>query len=57
MNATSIQGSVQYESPELVELGTLHELTLTCDKRLGGSDGFTFMGQAIVCSDIATTSV
>jgi hypothetical protein len=39
-----------YEAPELAELGTLHELTLVCDKRLGSSDGFTFMGQAIVCS-------
>ena len=30
--------------PELAEL-----TQQGCDKRLGGSDGFTFMGQAIVC--------
>jgi len=42
--------SCEYEPPRLVELGAFHELTLqTCDKRLNGSDGFTFMGQPIVC--------
>jgi hypothetical protein len=39
-----------YEPPKLVELGGLHALTLGCDKALGSSDGFTFMGQTIVCS-------
>ena len=43
-------GITPYEAPELAELGTLHELTLYCDKTLGSSDGFTFMGQAIVCA-------
>lgn len=39
-----------YDAPALVELGALQELTLQgCDKRLGDSDGFTFMGQPIVC--------
>lgn len=39
-----------YEAPAIRVLGSVAELTLTgCDKRLGGSDGFTFMGQAIVC--------
>jgi hypothetical protein len=40
-----------YEPPVVVELGTLQELTLQfpCDKRLNGSDGFTFMGEPIVC--------
>jgi hypothetical protein len=42
--------SAGYEPPELVEVGTLHELTLFCDKRLGDSDGFTFMGQPIACT-------
>ena len=43
-------GITTYEAPELAELGTLHELTLYCDKKLGDADGFTFMGQSIVCS-------
>ena len=40
----------EYEPPELTQLGGLHELTLGCDKTLGSTDGFTFMGQQIVCS-------
>jgi hypothetical protein len=43
-------GMPAYEAPELAELGTLHDLTLGCDKHLGSSDGFTFMGQAITCT-------
>jgi hypothetical protein len=39
-----------YEAPALVELGAFQQLTLGCDKKLGSSDGFTFQGQAIVCS-------
>jgi hypothetical protein len=39
-----------YEAPALVEIGALQELTLGCDKTYGSSDGFTFMGQAIVCT-------
>lgn len=38
-----------YEAPVLRVLGAVAELTQACDKRLGGSDGFTFMGSAIVC--------
>ena len=40
-----------YESPALVELGTLQELTLAdcVDKTLGPSDGHTFMGITISC--------
>ena len=38
-----------YEAPALRVLGTVHELTQSCDKALNGSDGFTFMGQPIVC--------
>jgi hypothetical protein len=38
-----------YDAPAVRVLGTVHELTQGCDKRLGGSDGYTFMGQAIVC--------
>lgn len=35
-----------YEAPKLTVLGSLHALTMQ-DKKLGQSDGFTFMGQAI----------
>ncbi len=42
--------SAGYERPELVEVGTLHELTLGCDKTDGGSDGFTYHGQPISCT-------
>ncbi len=44
------KSTAAYEAPELVELGALQELTLGCDKTFGSSDGFTFMGQSIVCS-------
>ena len=37
----------QYEAPALTVLGSVHSLTQTQDKKLGGSDGFTFMGQGI----------
>lgn len=40
----------EYSPPELVEIGSLRELTLGCDKRYGDADGFTFIGQSIVCS-------
>jgi hypothetical protein len=39
-----------YEPPRLTELGTLHEVTLGCDKTSGGSDGFTYHGVPIVCA-------
>ena len=38
-----------WTAPNLTIHGTVKEITLGCDKMLGGSDGFTFMGQAIVC--------
>ena len=38
-----------YQAPALRVLGTVADLTQYCDKQLGGSDGWTFMGQAIVC--------
>jgi hypothetical protein len=52
MLATPVERTGTYESPALVELGTLQELTLSdfCDKKLGGTDGFTFMGLAITCN-------
>jgi hypothetical protein len=39
-----------YEAPVLTVLGKVEELTLGCDKHEGGSDGFTFHGQAISCT-------
>jgi hypothetical protein len=42
-------GPDAYQAPALRVLGPVAELTQGCDKQLGGSDGFTFMGQAIVC--------
>jgi len=40
-----------YQAPSLQVLGAVAELTqqFPCDKKLNGSDGFTFMGQPIVC--------
>ncbi len=35
-----------YEAPELIEIGTVNELTFG-DKKYGDSDGFTFMGVPI----------
>jgi hypothetical protein len=50
VSETPNQASAGYEPPALAAVGTLHKLTLQgCDKRLNGSDGFTFMGQPIVC--------
>jgi hypothetical protein len=52
MLATPAERTGTYESPAFVELGTLQELTLSdfCDKKLGGADGFTFVGQPITCT-------
>ena len=49
MNLDS-QSAQAYEAPKLHVLGSVAQLTLGCDKRLGGSDGFTFMGQPVSCS-------
>jgi hypothetical protein len=38
-----------YTTPRLLAHGTLEEVTQGCNKQYGTSDGFTFMGQAIVC--------
>jgi hypothetical protein len=50
MEAMPRKSTAAYEAPALVELGALQELTLGCDKDLGGSDGFTFQNQQISCS-------
>jgi hypothetical protein len=39
-----------YEPPTLTVIGTVHELTLGCDKAYGGTDGFTFNQQPIMCN-------
>jgi hypothetical protein len=39
-----------YVAPQLTVHGTVEEITAGCDKTLGDADGFTFMGQSIVCS-------
>ena len=38
---------IAYEAPRVIELGSVHGLTQTQDKKFGESDGFTFMGVAI----------
>jgi hypothetical protein len=41
--------AMPYVPPALRVLGSVQELTQGCDKHMGGSDGFTYNGQAIVC--------
>lgn len=45
----SPQNPTPYEPPTITVIGSVHELTQGCDKRMGTSDGFTFMGNNIVC--------
>jgi hypothetical protein len=37
-------------TPQLIVHGDARKITLGCDKTLGQNDGFTFMGQVIVCA-------
>ena len=39
-----------WETPEVQKYGTFEAATQGCDKMLGGSDGFTFMGAVVVCA-------
>ena len=39
--------TLRYEPPKLVELGTVHELTQTCEKTFCPTDGFTMGGQGL----------
>jgi hypothetical protein len=48
-HTSSAPTKLAYEAPRVTVIGTVHELTQNCDKALNGSDGFTFMGQPIVC--------
>jgi hypothetical protein len=44
-------GKRKWASPEVRRFGTFESATQGgCDKTFGTSDGFTFEGQAIVCS-------
>ena len=44
------ESTATYEAPAITLIGSVHELTQGfCDKQLNGSDGFTFMGQQVVC--------
>ena len=45
-----MQNKRQWISPEIQKYGTFEKATQGCDKQLGGTDGFTYMGQAIVCA-------
>jgi hypothetical protein len=47
MDHNAARAKKPYARPEVVELGTVSELTLQIDKELGGSDGFTFQGDPI----------
>lgn len=40
----------QWVAPEVRKYGDFETSTQQCDKRFGGQDGFTFMGQAITCA-------
>lgn len=41
----------QWVTPEVRRYGTFETTTRDgCDKKLGTGDGFTFVGQAIVCA-------
>jgi hypothetical protein len=53
---TSSTTKQQWIEPSIRRYGTFESVTATCDKRLGGADGFTFMGQAIICVSTASGS-
>ena len=40
----------EWVAPEVQRYGTFESATQYCDKQFGGADGFTFMGNAIVCA-------
>jgi hypothetical protein len=40
----------EWVSPTVQRYGTFETATQYCDKQLGGTDGFTFQGMAIVCA-------
>jgi hypothetical protein len=46
---TTSSDAPAYEPPQVAVIGTVHELTQGCDKRFGGTDGFTFGNVPIFC--------
>jgi hypothetical protein len=40
----------KWVSPEIQRFGTFEAATQGCNKYYGDGDGFTFMGQQVVCS-------
>jgi hypothetical protein len=38
-----------WSTPQLSVYGDVETITTGCDKKLGASDGYTFMGDPIVC--------
>ena len=44
------EATPSYEAPRLVLIGSVHELTLGCNKDYGSSDGFLFQGAPISCA-------
>lgn len=47
---TETETKKAWNPPCLTVFGSVEEITLGCDKTNGSSDGYTYMGQAIVCS-------
>ena len=45
-----LQDGRDYEAPKLVCIGSVHALTLGCDKTDGGSDGYTYLQNPIHCT-------
>ena len=43
------EATPSYEAPNLFLIGSVHELTLGCNKDYGSSDGFSFQGAPIAC--------
>jgi hypothetical protein len=50
MDRTTDARRGSYEPPAIHVIGSVAELTLGCDKKMGSSDGFTFQGDSIVCA-------
>jgi hypothetical protein len=44
----------RWVTPDVQCFGTFEAATKACDKTLGSADGFTFQGQAIVCTPTAS---
>ncbi len=40
----------RWVTPDVRNFGTFEAVTNGCDKTLGSSDGFTFQGQAVICT-------